>query len=305
MIRRLAVLGAVLIGAATLMSCAPEWTPSAHPTGAEHYVSFGDSWVSGPLIANQVGDPIDCGRSDHNFASLLAQHLDVAAFTDMSCGGADIGDLWKPHKANLGGKAPAQFDALRSDTTLVTIGMGGNDASIADSSIKCVNILPIPLGPPPFGKPCVDGFTSGGVDKIAAKIAKVRPKMDDALAEIHRRSPHAEVYVIGYGAAFPDTGDGCWPYVPLLPPDVRYLRAKMQELNVVLAQSAADAGAHFVDVWSLTRGHDLCQPYGTAWVNGVALDPPGFPAHANAFYHEHLADYLAGLVRSDEGVSPS
>lgn len=296
--RVIGVIGAMVLAAA----CAPGWSPSANPTGTERYVSLGDSWVSGPLIWNQIGTPIDCGRSDRNFATLLAQRLDVAAFTDVSCGGGDTNDLDRPQKANLGGKAPAQLDALRPDTTLVTIGVGGNDATLASTAVKCVNILPVPLGPAPFGQPCVERLTKGGVDQISAKIATTRVKVAAALAEIHERSPRAEVYVLGYGAAFADTGDGCWPYVPLLPPDVVYLRAKMQELNVALAEVAAEAGDHFVDLWAFSRGHDMCQPYGTAWINAVNLDPAGFPAHPNELYHLNVAGHLHDRIRADEAA---
>ena len=36
------------------------------------YIALGDSYTSGPLVPMQHGDPIDCGRSDHNYPSLIA-----------------------------------------------------------------------------------------------------------------------------------------------------------------------------------------------------------------------------------------
>lgn len=303
--RRFAALAASMAVASFGASCASGWVPSANASGGDRYVSLGDSWVSGPLIGNQIGDPIDCGRSDRNLATIAAQHLDVAAFTDVSCGGGDTADLAKPQKATFGGKAAPQLDALRADTTLVTIGIGGNDAGIATTSVKCVNILPIPLGPPPFGQPCVEGLTKGGVDQVSKKIASTRPKVEAALARVRERSPAADIYVLGYGAPFPASGDGCWPYVPLLGPDVAYLRSKMQELNAMLADVAARAGARFVDVWSFTQGHDMCQPYGVAWMNAVNLDPAGFPAHPNELYHRAVGAHLADLIRADRRASPT
>ena len=292
-----------IVGLATLgivaASCTPAWSPHPNASSADRYVSLGDSWVSGPLIGRQVGDPIDCGRSDENFPSLIAQELDVTAFTDVSCGGGDTEDLFKPGKANLGGRTAPQFDALRADTTLVTVGMGGNDAKISSLALKCVNVLPIPLGPPPFGQPCVERFTAGGVDQISAKIAATRPKIEKALAEIHRRSPVARVYVLGYGAALPDTGDGCWPSVPVLAPDVSFIRSKMKEINTMLAEVAAASGDHFVDLWSMTTGHDMCQPRGQSWLNAVSLDPAGIPGHPNILYHHNVAPLIAAQMRGD------
>ena len=211
-------------------ACAPDWAPHGSDSTVR-YVSLGDSWVSGPLIWPQTGEPIDCGRSTRNFAALLAKRLDVKWFRDASCGGADIKDLWSPSEAELGSHVAPQFTALKPDTTLVTIGIGGNDASIADSAIHCVNILQIPLGPAPFGRPCVEDLTKDGKDELGDKIEKVRPKMAAVLAEIHRRSPRARVYVLGYGKAFPE-GDGCWPYAPVLPPVLGGLAAQVHPLRL-------------------------------------------------------------------------
>lgn len=290
---------AVVVALAATTACLPPWAPSDSSSGGGngvHYVALGDSWASGPLIGAPVGDPIDCGRSANNFASILAQRLDAESFTDVSCGGADMADLAAVGETFLDTEVPPQFDALRSDTTLVTIGIAGNDASLADAAIDCLNFLPVPLGPPPFGRPCSDGLTEGGRDQIAEKIVRARPKLDAALAEIRRRSPKAEVYVLGYGHALPASGDGCWPYVPLLPPDVHYLRARLRELNAMIASSAAATGTRFVDTWALSAGHDLCQPYGVAWMNAVNLDPPGIPGHPNELYHRAVGEHLAALI---------
>ena len=69
--------------------------------------------------------------------------------------------------------------------------------------------------------------------------------LGSTVGEVMSRHPHtcgaglslpaAAKLVLGYGAAFPE-GDGCWPYAPMLPPDVKYLRSKMQQLNQVLRE---------------------------------------------------------------------
>ena len=69
-LRRLAVLTLLiaLCGAAT-----------ARADGGV-YVALGDSYTSGPLIPNQHGEPIDCGRSDHNYPSLVTEAFKPATF---------------------------------------------------------------------------------------------------------------------------------------------------------------------------------------------------------------------------------
>ena len=61
---------------------------TAHAAGGI-YVALGDSYTSAPLVPNQHGEPIDCGRSDHNYPSLVAEALKVSTFVDVSCGSAE------------------------------------------------------------------------------------------------------------------------------------------------------------------------------------------------------------------------
>jgi hypothetical protein len=267
---------------------------------SERYVSLGDSWISGPLIPDLVGNPIDCARSSNNAPSLAARELGIADFVDVSCGGARTVHLHEPQKPALGGLlgiARPQLDALDATTTLVTLGIGGNDVRFPETAIRCANFLPIPLGPPPFGQPCVEMMTAGGVDRVSARIAETRPRIDRALAEIRRRSPGARVFVIGYPGAIPDTGPGCWPQVPILEPDMRYLRDKFKEMNAMLAAAARRAGARFIDTYASSIGHDVCRPTGVAWVNGVTLDPPAFPLHPNGMSHANTARLIVRAVR--------
>ena len=95
------------------------------------YVALGDSYTSAPLVPNQHGDPIDCGRSDHNYPSLVAAAFGFETFVDVSCGSAETKHMTEPQTGlPLGGTNPPQFNALRADATIVTVGIGGNDAGL-------------------------------------------------------------------------------------------------------------------------------------------------------------------------------
>ena len=76
------------------------------------YVALGDSYTSAPLVPNQHGQPIDCGRSDRNYPSLTAPALGVARFTDVSCGSAQSsGSSVTPAPSlHLGGNRPGVRD---------------------------------------------------------------------------------------------------------------------------------------------------------------------------------------------------
>lgn len=181
----------------------------AYADSGEHYVSLGDSYTSGPLIPNPTGHPLACLRSDHNYPSLIADKLGVASFTDASCAGASTDDMTASQNLGLEHNAP-QFDALKSDTTLVTLGIGGNDINFASIVLTCGTLS----ATDPQGDPCEKEYTEGGTDRLAAKIEETGPKITKTLDGIRERSPHARVIVVGYPRILPASGPGCWPVVP-------------------------------------------------------------------------------------------
>ena len=105
------------------------------------YIALGDSYTSGPLVPMQHGDPIDCGRSDRNYPSLIAEEFKPETFIDVSCGSAQTKHMTEPQDGlPLGGTNPPQFNALREDATLVTVGIGGNDAGLVGVAEDCAQL---------------------------------------------------------------------------------------------------------------------------------------------------------------------
>jgi len=84
-----------LSSTAALLLCAFVTAGAARAAGGV-YVALGDSYTSAPLVPNQHGEPIDCGRSDHNYPSLVAEALGVATFVDVSCGSAKTKHMTEP-----------------------------------------------------------------------------------------------------------------------------------------------------------------------------------------------------------------
>lgn len=246
-------------------------------TAPDAYVALGDSFTAGPLVPAPTGDPPDCGRSDSNYPHLAAAALEAAVFRDVSCSSARTDHLSEPQSGLvLGGTNPPQYDGLGPDVALVTVGIGGNDIGFGEIAQRCFQ------PPTPMGTPCSDYYTQDGRDLLSDRIAETAPKIAAALQGIRERSPRAEIVVVDYPAIMPHVGEGCYPYLPVLPEDVPYLRAKHEELNAMLAEQAAANGAHIVDTYSPSVGHDACQPPGSAWVNGIVVAPPSFPVHPNS-----------------------
>lgn len=263
--------------------------PVAGAVGIESYVAMGDSFTSGPLIPNQLPDPLGCWRSDHNYPHLVAQARGFS-LRDRSCSGASTTDL-SSSQAVLGGPNPPQLDALDGDVDTVSMQIGGNDLGFYELLLRCAAVLPL-------GTPCQDTYVRGGADELSRRIAATRPKVAAALAEARRRSPRARLFVVGYPAILPEVQPGCWPVMPVAPGDVPYLRDKQKELNAMLATQAAAAGATFVDTYGPSIGHDACQRPGTRWVEPLIPLAPAAPVHPNALGMRSMADaLLAALAR--------
>jgi lysophospholipase L1-like esterase len=246
---------------------------SAASARADSYVSLGDSYTAGPLIPNQIGPPYGCLRSDHNYPHLAAPAIGLP-LRDPSCSGAKTDHMTQPQGVDPDGPNPPEFDSLDAATDVVSITIGGNDIGFSEIARSCVTY-------DPFSHPCQDKYNAGGVDQISQRIQATAPKVGAVLQGIHSRSPSARVFLLNYAAIFPETGNGCWPQMPIAYADVPYLRAKQKELNQMLADQAAANGATLVDWYTASIGHDACQLPIARWVEPMVPTNPAAPIHPN------------------------
>lgn len=259
----LVTLLAALLGAAGV---AQAQTPG-------RYVALGDSYSAGPLVPPQQGVPAGCLRSGSNFPSVVAAGIGAAEFVDVSCSGATTDDFTAAQGVALGSNPP-QLDALTGAEDLVTLTIGGNDVGFADIIQRCALTSPTNL----FGAACRASYGT----TLDERIAVAGEKVATALAAIAERSPDATVALVGYPALLPDEGPGCFPVVPFSAGDVAWLRGIEKDLNATLEARAAAAGVTYVDTYTPTIGHDMCQLPGTKWIEGLLPTAPAAPVHPNA-----------------------
>jgi lysophospholipase L1-like esterase len=257
------------------------------------YVALGDSYTAAPLVPNQVGTPLGCARSDHDYPSLVARALGVATFVDVSCSSAVTADMTAPQSVPLGTNAP-QFDGLRADARLVTVGIGGNDVGLVEAAVTCAELGLFA----PTGTACRSHFGSGGTDRLVARIAATAPKIAGVLQGIHARAPRARVVLVGYPDVLPRTGNGCYPLVPLSRDDVRYFDGLILQTNAMLAAQAAANGAEYADTYLDSVGHDVCTLPPRRWFEGLLPTYPAFPLHPNALGMQSMARSVARAVRA-------
>lgn len=255
------------------------------------YAALGDSYTSGPLIPDQTGSPAGCLRSDHDYPSLVAQAIGAASFTDVSCSGATTANITGPQGVTFGTNPP-QVDALSSATSVVTVGIGGNDINFANIVVTCSSLS----FTNPFGSPCKSHYTSGGTDQLEQAINAAAPKVAAVLQAVHQHAPNAQVFLVGYPDILPNANDGCWPFVPIAFGDVPYLRGAEKSLNSMLAAQAVANGATYVDTYTASIGHDFCQLEGVKWIEGIVPTAPAAPVHPNALGERGMAQLVAAAI---------
>lgn len=257
-----ALLGLSLVG----LTCAVQ-PAAASPVPFSRYVALGDSYSSAPLVPFVDLLSLGCLRSGSNYPKQLAEALDVDTFTDVTCGGADTTHMTGWQSTPLG-VFPPQFSALRADTDLVTLGIGGNDFGVFGSVISTCPGL---RESDPTGDPCRKHFTVNGVDTLKASIDKTQLRITEVVKGIKARSPQAKILLIGYPQIAPKTGT-CPSVLPFADGDYRYLYAIEEYLNSAVAKAAATSGATYIDTFGPSTGHDACAADGVAWIQGKDLD---------------------------------
>ena len=73
--------------------------------------------------------------------------------------------------------------------------------------------------------------------------------------------------LVDYMRVIPD--HACYPLVPAVDKDMRYIKTKFDQLNKMLKRAARKGGAELVSTAARTRGHHLC----TGPTDAVCRDP--------------------------------
>lgn len=278
----LATMVAALVAVGGLNAC--EITPDT-------YVSLGDSYTAGPLILDQSTDPLGCLRSTNDWPRKVAPTIRAAKFKDVSCSGAQTGDMFAPQNVTPGPANPAQTSSVDAFSKVVTLQIGGNDIGFTDIVKTCATQNP-------FGDGCTGDYVHDGRDELSEKINATAPKVAAVLAEIKRRSPNAKTFVVGYPTVIPETGNGCYPLVPVLAKDIPYLRSKVKELNSMLQSRAVAAGATYIDIATPSIGHDFCQSVSNKWVEGIIPTAVAAPVHPNAKGMAAFATVISAAINA-------
>ena len=128
--------------------------------------------------------PAACQRSSDNYPTIVAKSLGVAV-DDVSCLGASTKDL----DASQGSGIPAQLSALGPSTSLVSLGIGGNDLGFSSVVANCAAVTP--WGATKVGWSCRSHYTVNGVDELVSLVHQVGDRVAALLTDVGpgRRKP--------------------------------------------------------------------------------------------------------------------
>ena len=300
----MAALLALLAGVVSLPMADAAPSPNAGP---KTMVALGDSYAAGPLIPPQVDErPYGCLRSSLNYPHQVASALSLE-LTDVTCSGASTKHMWETHGVSpdaefveygapvLAGDHPGnppQLDALRTDTDVVTLQIGGNDIGFGGIATACL-----------------EAAVSFGSCKAAVeeerpfdRIAQAAPKLRAVLAEINRRSPEADVKVLGYPGIFAIGETASCPAMGVGEEDARYLRSVQEALNDMIRSVAEEPGhgysdaTAYVDIYTPSAGHTACDLPAIRWVEPFVPVNAAAPVHPNLGGMSAIRDLLLDEV---------
>ncbi|MDX6623997.1 MAG: hypothetical protein QOE75_1929 [Solirubrobacterales bacterium] len=253
------------------------------------YVALGDSYsaASGVLPPDLTAPP-QCLRSTRNYPHVIAQETG-AQLTDATCGAAETGHYFEPQYPGI----KPQLDAVRADTQLVTMTIGGNDSGVfIDAILSCGAAGLLSLGQ---GSPCKDKYGSSFEDTIRNTTY---PSLVNALGAVRAKAPKARVAILGYPWIMPATGS-CFARMPVAVGDVPYVRGIQATLNDAVRRAAAATGSTYVNMNRVSEGHDACRPIGVRWIEPVLQGTNPVIVHPNALGESEMAAQAIKVLNLD------
>ena len=235
----LAAVAAAPAGAAT--------TVNAVLSGAAttvNYVALGDSYSSGLGAGSYISSSGSCDRSTVAYSAIWASANHPTSYVSAACAGATTSSV-----------ISSQLSALSSQTTLVSITVGGNDVGFENVMETCVL---------ESTSSCVSA-----VNTAENQVSTILPgNMDRVLSAISAAAPNARVVVLGYPALYDlSRSSTC---IGLSTTDRTVLNQAAGLLDQAVQAAAARHGDVFGDVRGPFTGHQICDG-GSSWLHSVNI----------------------------------
>ncbi len=275
------------------------------------YVALGDSYSAGEGTGDYgygTGTSNNhCDRSPHAYGPLLDSDRHLGSISFVACSGAITADLMAGN--HEGNPEPAQFSALTTGTSAVTMTIGGNDVGFAELGRACMFGRISFTGPFHGHSGCaheshVTNTVQNRINALAGVGSATTPggvsihSILSLLLAIHQDAPSARIFVAGYPQLFGsfkgECGVGTLHLLPspvsaavkITADDAQFLNSVASRLDnaisnaVATARVIAGANVTFVDPNGNFSGHRLCEG-SSSWIkpfegSEFSIDPGSF-----------------------------
>lgn len=259
-----AALTAILL--APSAAVATQETAEDQSGKAGKYVALGDSYAVAPGT-REYDDPDDeCRRGPLSYPRLYAAENPGMNFVEASCSGATTAEVQN-----------SQVAQLSSDTTEVSIQVGGNDVGFVDVLSHCILTID--------DQDCLDAVE--GAKELAT--GALPGALDQLYGAVNSAAPDAKVVVVGYPRLY-TVGGSCG--LGLSDAERAALNGAADTLSSVISARAEAAGFSYLDARPVFDPHTLCSD-GPEWVTSLEWDKPNESYHPNI--DGHRDGYLPAL----------
>jgi hypothetical protein len=287
-------------------------------TSTKHnLVAMGDSFSSGegvlPYLAGTDVTSDVCHRSAGAYPELLESNtnlnLNMTGF--VACAGATTDNILGNNVPN--GELP-QALAVRGQTDVITMSIGGNNVRFADSFRSCT------IKNAPTADQTSAGLTQDQVDQadcaqaLSTSASLINSTLSTSLTNLYNSveslAPNAKLLIVGYPQLFPEyssiSGSCTWGSA-FVPPingagtpsgravsstevsTIRSLTTQMNSLLQTAATNTNNSNIMFVNPTTVFASHELCTS--SPWFNGVMLNAD--PVYIAGSYHPNAAGQAA------------
>lgn len=246
------------------------------------YVALGSSMAAGPGIRPRAPhSPWLAARSARNYPSLVAAAL-ALDLTDVTYSGATTAHILRESQNGV----PPQIEAVRADTALVTITIGGNDVGYVPALSAAA--LPTVLHRLPPLRALLDAQAR---EQALVRVGDSLRAVGDA---VRAAAPDARVLFVDYLTLLPPAGE---PAAPLSVADAdlgRHIAARLARLT---AAAADDSGCELISAAAASIDHHAWSA--RPWTVGAGLPVPWRPApfHPNAAGMRAVADLIVAALK--------
>ncbi|MGW8527784.1 MULTISPECIES: SGNH/GDSL hydrolase family protein [Nocardiopsidaceae] len=251
-----------------------DWRVRMEPEEAAlwgNYVALGDSYSSGDGAGDYdpaTAEPGGCWRSENAYPKVIGEEFDfsgsLAFYACSTHKGEDmLGQIGTPE---------SQIERVTENTSLVTLGIGGNDLGFTPVLRTCIVRMPLLES-----SVCVEQE-----EDLERRMDAFEETLAEVLGEIRDRAPDARVLVLGYPRLFPEEPPGM--YYTLTVSDQVWLNSLAQRFNERIRDGVYEVdgevyggrrtgSVEYVNTFSALNGYEVSAE--ESWLNGIVLGQLG------------------------------